>query len=163
MSDDISETVQLATLCYLRKDTHVLMMNRNKRAKEGDVHSGKWNGLGGKMHLGESPRECVVREVFEESGLNIFYPKFHGVLTFPQFIKNQDWVVFVYSATEFDGELSKDCSEGELAWVSEEELFMLPLWPGDFYFLPHVFKNKLFEGKFNYKDKMLVSHEVTLY
>ena len=58
---------QLATLCYVKKDQHTLMLHRVK--KENDVHEGKWNGLGGKVHDGETPEECAVREVYEESGL----------------------------------------------------------------------------------------------
>ncbi len=158
-----SGATQLATLCYLRKNNKVLMIHRNKRTKEGDIHSGKWNGLGGKLDIAESPRDCVIREVKEESGLTIFYPKLHGVLTFPNFAKGKDWVVFVYSASDFDGELLSGCEEGEISWVGEEELFMLPLWPGDFYFLPHVLKGKFFEGKFIYDNGILSAHEVTIY
>ncbi len=52
----------LATLCYLKRDGCTLMVYRNKKAN--DIHAGKWNGLGGKFEPGETPEECVIREVY---------------------------------------------------------------------------------------------------
>ena len=77
--------VILATLCYVRHSGRTLMLHRIK--KEKDMHEGKWNGLGGKMLDGETPEECVIREVREESGLTIKNPKLRGILTFPKFEK----------------------------------------------------------------------------
>ncbi|MEJ5224059.1 MAG: NUDIX domain-containing protein, partial [Anaerolineales bacterium] len=88
--------MKLATLCYLRRDGHTLMIHRNKRA--GDIHQGKWNGLGGKLNPGESPEQCVIREVREECGLTIRNPRYHGLLMFANF-KGEDWFVWVFSAT----------------------------------------------------------------
>lgn len=62
--------MKLATLCYIMKDNKTLMLYRNK--KENDYHEGKWNGLGGKFELGETPEECAIRELKEETGLTIF-------------------------------------------------------------------------------------------
>ena len=90
----------LATLCYIKKDGRTLMVHRNK--KPNDMHAGKWNGLGGKFEPGESPEECIIREVREESGLQIRNPKLHGLLMFPDF-KGDDWYVFVFTSSEFDG------------------------------------------------------------
>src|SRR5437016_5080550 len=93
----------VATLCYLKSNGKTLMMHRNK--KPGDVHKGKWNGLGGKLDAGESPDDCVVREIREESGLSIRDPRLRGVITFPLFKPGEDWLVFVYTASRFDGDL----------------------------------------------------------
>jgi 8-oxo-dGTP diphosphatase len=82
--------------------------HRNKKVN--DIHSGKWNGLGGKFEAGETPEECVRREVLEESGLAIQNPRLHGLLVFTNF-KGNYWYVFVYTATEFIGELT-DSPEG---------------------------------------------------
>lgn len=71
----------LVTLCYLRHDGHTLMLHRANRA--GDIHAGEWNSLGGKFEPGESPEECVRREVREESGLEIRHPQLQGLLMFP--------------------------------------------------------------------------------
>ena len=92
----------LATLCYVKRDDCTLMVHRNKKVN--DIHEGKWNGLGGKFEAGETPEECVRREVLEESGLEIQNPRLHGLLVFTNF-KGNDWYVFVYTATEFRGEL----------------------------------------------------------
>src|SRR3954447_18904102 len=79
--------MKLATLCYVRdgvgKKGRTLMLHRIKKAN--DMHAGKWNGLGGKVEGGESPEECALREVWEESGLRMINPVLRGVITFPQF------------------------------------------------------------------------------
>ena len=100
------------------------MLHRIK--KENDIHQDKWNGLGGKLIAGESPEECVKREVLEESGLNIENPKLHGVITFPKFDGIDDWIVFVYTSSDFYGTLI-DSNEGYLEWVDNDKLFDLNL------------------------------------
>lgn len=149
-----------ATLCYVRSGGRTLMMHRNK--KEGDVHRGKWNGLGGKLDAGESPEECVIRELREESGLSIIAPRLRGVLTFPAFKNGEDWLVFVYTATRFEGMLGA-CAEGDLEWVEDSRLATLPLWEGDLIFLPWIDQEKFFSGKFSYVDGRLARHEVSFY
>lgn len=149
-----------ATLCYVQKDGRTLMMHRNK--KPGDVHRGKWNGLGGKMDPGESPEECVIREIREESGLILLEPRLRGVLTFPAFKPGEDWLVFVFTADRFDGSLGA-CAEGELEWIPDEKLLSLPLWEGDRTFLPWLAKKEFFSGKFTYIDGRLASHEAAFY
>lgn len=136
------------------------MMHRNK--KPGDVHRGKWNGLGGKLDAGESPEECVIREIREESGLTIIEPRLRGVLTFPAFKPGEDWLVFLYTATKFEGEVVA-CAEGDLEWVSDERLAELPLWEGDRIFLPWLEQERFFSGKFTYVDGRLVSHTASFY
>jgi len=81
------------------------MIHRIK--KENDMHQGKWNGLGGKLDPGETPEECVIREVYEESGLAIVDPLLKGVLTFPKFAKNEDWYAFIFVAREFHGRIPR--------------------------------------------------------
>src|SRR5688500_8368358 len=95
--------------------------HRNKKAN--DIHEGKWNGLGGKFEPGETPGECVIREVLEESGLLIRHPRQCGLLMFPQF-KGNDWYVFVLTAHEFSGELI-DSPEGRLEWIPDGDILGL--------------------------------------
>lgn len=154
------QKLKLSTLCYIKKDGFTLMLNRNK--KKGDVHKGKWNGLGGKFERGESPEECVTREVLEESGLTIKKPLLRGFLTFPNFKDAEDWYVYLYEATEFSGELI-DCPEGELEWIKDTEVRNLPLWEGDYIFLDWLDKTQFFSGKFIYENKKLISHEVSFF
>lgn len=152
--------MQLATLCYLMKDNKTLMLFRNK--KPNDVHEGKWNGLGGKFEKGETPEECVIREVKEESGLLIKNPKLHGIITFPMFDGKKDWYVFMFTVKDFEGELI-DSNEGKLEWIENEKLLDLNLWEGDKIFIPWLFQEKYFSAKFIYENKKLISHNVSFY
>jgi 8-oxo-dGTP diphosphatase len=141
----------LATLCYIKRDGCTLMVHRNKKAN--DIHEGKWNGLGGKFEAGETPEECVIREVLEESGLSIQSPKYCGLLLFTNF-KGNDWYVFVFTATQFTGELI-DSPEGKLEWILDEKLLDLNLWKSDPIFFSWIQDGKFFSAKFQYEgDKM---------
>ncbi len=152
--------MKLATLCYVFNKNKVLMINRNKR--KNDMHLGKWNGLGGKFEPGETPEECVVREVYEESGLLIKNPELKGFLTFPAFDDEEDWYVFVFVAKEFSGKL-KESNEGELEWIEWEKIFSLPLWEGDKYFLEWLNQERFFSAKFIYKNSKYITHSVIFY
>ena len=123
------------------------MVHRNKKAN--DIHEGKWNGLGGKFEAGETPEECVIREVLEESGLTIQNPKYCGLLMFPKF-KGNDWYVFVFTAGEFTGELI-DSPEGRLEWILDEKLLDLNLWESDHIFFPWMDAGSSFQQSSNMK------------
>lgn len=153
-------TTQLATLCYVQKDGHTLMLFRNK--KKNDYHEGKWNGLGGKFEPGETPEDCAIREVKEESGLLMIQPKLKGFITFPLFDGVKDWYVFLFTADKFEGELI-DSHEGELEWIPDDKLTGINLWEGDKIFIPWLFQDKFFSAKFNYKDGKFVDHVVCFY
>ncbi len=153
-------SMQLATLCYVRHLGKTLMLHRN--AKKDDIHVGKWNGLGGKFNPGETPEECVIREVHEESGLVITNPQWRGFLTFPKFNRGVDWYVHVYVATEFTGALIAS-PEGDLCWVDNDKVGDLNLWPGDYLFLPWLAQNRHFSAKFTYQDGVLLDHHVVFY
>ncbi len=136
------------------------MLERSSRKHS--LHNGKWNGLGGKMELGESPEECVVREVREESGLSIREPRLKGVLTFPGFDGDNDWIVFLFEARKFSGKIVNS-REGRVEWVIDKQVFNLALWEGDRYFLRWMQGKKFFTAKFIYKDFKLKSHSVCYY
>lgn len=152
--------MQVSTLCYLRRDGKTLMLHRIK--KDCDIHAGKWNGLGGKIEAGESPEDCVIREVREESGLTIFRPRLRGVMTFPEFKDKEDWLVFVFTVDEFEGNLIES-AEGRLEWIPDEKIFDLRLWEGDKYFLEWITRPVFFSAKFCYQNGSLLKHEVTFY
>ena len=152
--------MKLATLCYVRRGGRTLMLHRVK--KKDDVHEGKWNGLGGKLEPGESPEDCVVREIREEAGLRIKNPVLKGVLTFPDFAKGEDWYVFVFTASDFTGKLI-DSPEGELRWIPDRDLLKLNLWEGDRVFLPLLRRRGHFSGKFHYRSGRLVKYKVEKY
>ncbi len=152
--------MKLATLCYVRRDGKTLMVHRIK--KENDMHLGKWNGLGGKLEPGESPEECAIREIYEESGLHVSNPSFKGILTFPGFANDEDWYAFVFVCTEFEGELIES-DEGNLAWIEDAKLFDLNLWQGDRIFIPWLSQPGFFSGKFTYKDGQFIDYQVAFY
>ena len=149
----------LATLCYIKHNCHTLMVYRNK--KPNDMHAGKWNGLGGKFEPGESPEECVIREVREESGLEIRKPHLHGLLMFPNF-KGDDWYVFVFTAREFSGTLI-DSPEGRLEWILDEKLTSLNLWESDHIFFSWLEKGEFFSAKFIYAGDQMQRYEVSFH
>jgi 8-oxo-dGTP diphosphatase len=150
----------MATLCYLKLNGKTLMIHRIK--KENDMHQGKWNGLGGKLYPGESPEECAIREVQEESGLIIRDPLLKGFLTFPGFVNDEDWYAFVFVADKIEGQLVES-DEGVLKWIDDEQLLDLELWEGDLIFLPWLERPGIFSGKFVYRNGKLVEHSVVFY
>ena len=152
--------LKLATLVYVKRPGQTLMLHRIKR--QHDMHQGKWNGLGGKLEHGETPEECAVREVHEESGLRIAGPALRGLLTFPGFRPDEDWYCFVFVARAFTGELI-DSAEGVLAWIDDDKLLELPLWAGDRIFLPWLDQARFFSARFVYTDGVLTDHDVVFY
>jgi 8-oxo-dGTP diphosphatase len=149
----------LATLCYVKHDGHTLMVYRNRKVN--DIHEGKWNGLGGKFEPSETPEECVIREVQEESGLVIENPHLCGLLVFPEF-RGNDWYVFVYKADKFSGELI-DSPEGNLGWVPDKKILELNLWESDHIFMPWVQEGKFFSAKFEYEGDQMRSYNVVFH
>jgi 8-oxo-dGTP diphosphatase len=135
------------------------MVLRNK--KPHDIHAGKWNGLGGKLEPGETPEACVAREVLEEAGLVIRDPFLHGLLVFANF-KDQDWYVFVFTATQFEGRLI-DSPEGDLQWIPDEEMAGLRLWPSDHIFMPWIGNGRFFSARFQYEGDVMLGHQVSFY
>jgi len=152
--------MKISTLCYIQNEHQTLMLHRIK--KENDIHQDKWNGLGGKLIAGESPEECVKREVLEESGLIIRKPKLHGVITFPKFDNVDDWMVFVYTVDHFEGSLI-DSNEGVLEWIDNDQILNLNLWEGDKIFIPWLSQDKFFSAKFIYDKKKLKDYDVNFY
>jgi 8-oxo-dGTP diphosphatase len=153
--------MKLAVLCYIRNNGRTLMMHRNSRSE--DMHFGKWNAPGGKIEAGETPEECAAREVLEETGLTVNNLQMKGVLTFPAFDVQEDWYVFVFTACEFTGKLNESCPEGDLCWISDQDIMKLPLWDGDRVFMKWLNCGKFFSAKFIYNTSGFESHSVVFY
>ncbi len=152
--------MKLATLCYIKKDGKTLMLYRNK--KENDYHEGKWNGIGGKFELSETPEECAIREIKEETGLDVKDPELKGMITFPLFDGKDDWYVFLFIVKNFSGELI-DSPEGKLEWIPDEKITELNLWDGDRIFLEWLNQENFFSAKFNYEGKNFKDYTVNFY
>ena len=108
------------------------MMHRTK--KDGDENAGKWIGVGGHMEEGESPDECILREIAEETGLKVCGLRLRGIITFilPDFGNE---LTFLYTASS-ESDSVPPCPEGEIAWIPVGEIDKLELWDGDRIFLP---------------------------
>ncbi len=119
--------MQQTTLCYIEKDDCYLMLHRVKKKK--DVNKDKWIGVGGKFLPGEAPEECLLREVKEETGLDLLSYQFRGILTFCCDVQEPEYI-FLYTASQFSGEI-RDCNEGTLEWVKKTAVLDLNLWEGD--------------------------------
>lgn len=118
---------KLSTLCYIERDGQYLMLHRT--VKENDVNKDKWIGVGGHFEHGESPEECLLREVREETGCTLTSWRYRGIVTF---VYGEDVVEYMslYTADGFIGE-PIECDEGELEWVDKDRIFSLELWEGD--------------------------------
>ena len=148
----------LTTLCYIEKDDKYLMLHRVK--KEIDCNKDKWIGVGGKFEVGETPEECLLREVKEETGLILTSYRFRGIITFI----SDEWGVeymHLFTADAYEGELPEqdmaDCDEGELVWVPKSEIESLNLWEGDKIFLRLLDeRDEFFSLKLRYEGNSLV-------
>ena len=119
------------TLCYLERGDEYLMLHRTK--KKNDENHDKWIGVGGKFEAGESPEDCMDREIFEETGLTVTAYRYRGIVTFVSDIYETEYM-HLFTVTDWEGE-ARECDEGELAWIKKQKLFDLTLWQGDRIFL----------------------------
>ena len=143
-----------STLCYLEKDGQYLMLHRVK--KEKDLNKDKWIGVGGKFEDKESPEECLLREVQEETGLTLTDYRFRGIVTFA----SDGWeteYMHLYTATGWTGTMI-ECDEGNLEWVSKSKVQDLPIWEGDklFFRLIDDPNSPFFSLKLSYEGDKLV-------
>ena len=148
------------TLCYIEKDDSYLMLHRVK--KENDQNKDKWIGVGGKFEDGETPEDCVCREVTEETGLTLTDYRYRGIVTFVL----KGWgteYMHLFTATGFSGEI-KECEEGDLVWVPKKEIETLELWEGDKVFFRLLEENGgFFSLKLLYENDELIETEVFRY
>lgn len=128
------------TLCHIEKDGKYLMLHRVK--KENDLNKDKWVGIGGKFEDRESPEECNIREVYEETGLTLKSARYCGIVTFVS-DKWETEYMHIFHSDSFSGEV-RECDEGVLEWVDKKELLELPLWEGDKIFLRLIDEKSLF-------------------
>lgn len=142
------------TLCYIERDDEYLMLHRVK--KENDINKDKWIGLGGKFEENESPEECLLREVYEESGLCLTSWRYRGIVTFVN-TKCESEFMHLFTADGFEGEIGA-CDEGELEWIKKSRLMELTLWEGDKIFLRLLEDSEpFFSLKLSYDGDDLVS------
>ena len=141
------------TLCYIQREGQYLMLHRVK--KKNDVNQDKWVGIGGKFEDKESPEDCLLREVQEETGLTLTSYAYRGLVTFV----SDQWeteYMHLFTADAFEGEIGP-CDEGNLEWVDKDKVKDLPIWVGDKIFLDLLTQEvPFFSLKLAYEGETLV-------
>ena len=104
-----------STLCYIEKDGKYLMLHRV--VKKNDVNKDKWIGVGGHFEYAESPEECLLREVKEETGYTLTSWKYRGIVTF---VYGEDVVEYMslYTADGFTGAAERKDTILEKCWYA---------------------------------------------
>ncbi|MBQ7335632.1 MAG: 8-oxo-dGTP diphosphatase [Clostridia bacterium] len=149
--------MKMTTLCYLERDGRYLMLHRTKKAN--DENRDKWIGVGGKFEDGESPEDCMRREVREETGLSVTAFCYRGIVTFVSDEYPCEYM-HLFTCTDWCG-TEKVCDEGELAWIDKRQLFDLTLWEGDRIFLKLLDSAEpFFSLKLVYRGEKLLSAEL---
>ena len=141
------------TLCHIERNGCYLMLHRIK--KKNDLNQDKWVGIGGKFEDKESPEECNLREVFEETGLTLNSARYCGIVTFVSDKWGTEYM-HISKSSDFEGKL-KECDEGVLEWVKIEDIYNLPIWQGDKIFLRLIEKDiPFFSLKLTYEGETLM-------
>lgn len=150
--------MKMTTLCYIENNDCYLMLHRTKKKK--DVNKDKWIGVGGHAEGNETPQECLLREVKEETGLLLTSYKFRGLITFIS-DEYEAEMMCLFTADGYTGELIT-CDEGELEWVKKSDVPQLPTWEGDAQFLKLLLENekRFFAMKLRYEGERLVEKSV---
>ncbi|MBQ8975030.1 MAG: 8-oxo-dGTP diphosphatase [Oscillospiraceae bacterium] len=140
------------TLCYIERGGKYLMLHRVK--KQNDMNKDKWLGIGGKFEPGESPEDCALREVREETGLTLTSCEYRGIVTFVSEEYGTEYMHLFWSDS-FTGALT-DCDEGELEWLDKKLLLEKDIWQGDKIFLKLLDERvPFFSLKLNYSADVL--------
>jgi len=142
------------TLCYVETDNSYLMLHRIK--KKNDLNEGKWIGIGGHVEPGETPKECILREAYEEAGIRLCGLRFRGVVEFIS-ARWEDEHMYLYTADGYEGTIT-ECSEGVLSWVPKDSIFDLNLWEGDRVFLEYLLEDIPFfhlEVRYDENDELI--------
>ncbi|CCX84606.1 NUDIX hydrolase [Lachnospira hominis (ex Liu et al. 2021)] len=150
--------MKMTTLCYIENNDCYLMLHRTKKKK--DVNKDKWIGVGGHAEGNETPQECLLREVKEETGLLLTSYKFRGLITFIS-DEYEAEMMCLFTADGYTGELIT-CDEGELEWVKKSDVPQLPTWEGDAQFLKLLLEDekRFFAMKLRYEGERLVEKSV---
>lgn len=150
----------LSTLCYIEKDGKYLMLHRTK--KKNDINKNKWLAVGGKFEERESPEECVIREVKEETGLTLKSYKLRCIVTYVSTNWETEYM-YVFTSNDFTGELI-ECDEGDLKWIDRKNVLDLDTWEGDKIFVEKLQKDdKFFTMKFEYDGEKLIRYDLKEY
>lgn len=150
----------LTTMCYIQKNNQTLLLHRIKN--KNDINAGKWIGVGGKFEEAESPEECVIREIKEETGLIAHHVKLRGIVTFPGLYYGQDEMMFMFTCDDFSGEII-ECDEGVLEWIDNDRISSLPQWEGDYHLLEWLNDDFIHTAKIVYENDHVIEYQENKY
>lgn len=140
----------LATLIYAQHDDRVLMLYRHK-----EPNLGLWIAPGGKIDPNESPRDCAVRELYEETGLQAGALELRAIVTELSPRPDWQWLMFIYRTQVNGSAVNGDDREGRLQWFPRDEVPNLPIPQADAIFYPFVIGDgPALEMKFYYDDEL---------
>ena len=150
----------LGTLIYVRQNLpsngsrRVLMLHRNK-----EPNKGLWVAPGGKVEIIESPLECAIRELREETGLVAHRITLRGLVTEVSPRDDYQWILFIYVTDDIEGELIP-CDEGHLAWVDVSAVPLLPIPQADAIFFPHIINDDapFYQARYTYDAELNLVH-----
>ncbi len=156
---------KISTLAYIIFESQVLLLYRNK--KENDFHAGKYVGVGGRIEPGETPLECILRELKEETGYELTSKdiKFRGYIYFDEINRDKtkedlpafNWLTFIYSAHVSNKKYFENL-EGDLFWFNVNQIPYDQMWEGDKIFTPEIIEtSNIIQGKFLYDGEKIVS------
>jgi 8-oxo-dGTP diphosphatase len=142
------------TLIFLTRGADVLMLQRCKPPNQG-----LWNGIGGRIEMGETPRQCALREIAEETGYILTELTFGGLLTWEGF-EIPTGRLYIYTAEAPLGEPHRT-AEGTLGWKPRSWVFSAPEVVSNI----HVFGPRVMAGEpprryhFIYQDGKILDYE----
>lgn len=146
------------TLCYIEKDGAYLLLHRTK--KENDINHDKWIGVGGKLENGETPFDCAMREIKEETGVTPINLEYRGIVKFISDLYGTE-IMHLFTANDYIGDIAYNCKEGELVWIKKDKITSLPIWEGDKIFLELLNTDApFFRLELNYRGDQLISHKL---
>ena len=147
---------QVATLLFVIKDTEVLLIYKKR-----GLGAGKINGPGGKLELGETPKQCAIRETREELCITPTHVQAAGQL----FFHSEDMPRLhghVFIASDYMG-TPQETAEAKPIWFTKEDVPYDQMWEDDRYWLPAVLSGKGIHGRFIFIQENLIDYEVSIY
>lgn len=150
--------MKLTTICYIEENSKTLLVHRNKN--EDDVHEGKYVGICGELINGETPEECVIREVKEQTKLTLKSIYYRGIITLPNFVDEEDVYMMLFTSDEYEGKINNTCKHGDLIWIDSDKIFDLDMWEGDRLHIRWSNTDEIFSAKIIYENGKLKDYSV---